>query len=225
MNRRMFLLFVTAVTGLQFSCEAETRSADVLVYGATPAGVCAAVGAAREGVSVLLVEPTEHIGGVNTGGLCFSDSNQMARAALRGLFEEFHQRIEDDYTARGVKLPYTVSEKDQKVWTYEPHVAARVIAAMLEEAGVPVFTARILSRVEKDGARLKSITTAKGESFAAKVFIDATYEGDLVAAAGVSWVIGREGRREFGESLAGRQYPKKPMPISGLSTRRAICCR
>jgi hypothetical protein len=209
---RILLVFLAAASVLR----AADFSADVVVYGATPAGVCAAVGAAREGASVLLVEPSAHIGGVNTGGLCFSDSNQMWRVALRGLFEEFHQRIEDDYTARGVKLPYSVAEKDQKVWTYEPHVAARVTDAMLREAGVRVLSGQALSGTEKEGARLKKFATAKGDRFSAKIFVDATYEGDLMAAAGVSWTIGREGRKEFGESLAGKQYPKKAMPISGL---------
>ena len=125
----MHRLLFTILLGLSSIVRAETISADVLVYGATPAGVCAAVGAAREGASVLLIEPSSHVGGVNSGGLSFSDSNQMWRVALRGLFEEFHQRIEDDYNARGVKLPYTVAEKDQKVWTYEPHVAAWTGAA------------------------------------------------------------------------------------------------
>ncbi|MEA3208221.1 MAG: hypothetical protein QOE70_1278 [Chthoniobacter sp.] len=212
-------LIVLSLRALIFAETQPPRATDVLVYGATPAGVCAAVGAAREGVSVLLIEPSAHVGGVNTGGLSFSDSNQMWRVALRGLFEEFHQRIEDDYKARGVKLPYTVAEKDQKVWTYEPHVAARVIEAMLKEAGVPVLTERILGRAETDGTRLKSLATTQGEVFTAKTFIDATYEGDLMAAAGVTWVIGREGRKEFGEPLAGKQYPKKPMPISGLDAQ------
>jgi hypothetical protein len=76
-----------------------------------------------------------------------------------------------------------------------------------------------LSRAEKDGARVKRIATAKGDSFTAKTFVDATYEGDLMAAAGVSWVIGREGRKEFCESLAGKRYPKGPMPISGLAAQ------
>ena len=215
MHRLLFIILL----GFSSILRAADFSTDVLVYGATPAGVCAAVGAAREGVSVLLVEPTAHVGGVNTGGLCFSDSNQMWRVALRGLFEEFFQRMEDDYTARGVVLPYTVAEKDQKVWTYEPHVAARVTDAMLKEAGVRVLTGQVLSRTEKDGTRVKRIATVKGDSFTAKTFVDATYEGDLMAAAGVSWVIGREGRKEFGESLAGKQYPKKPMPISGLDAQ------
>jgi hypothetical protein len=176
----------------------------------------AAVAAAREGVQVFLLEPTAHVGGVNTGGLSCSDSNQMWRTALRGLFEEFHQRMEDDYKARGVVLPYSVADKDQKPWTYEPHVAARVTDAMLREAGVTVLTKRQLQRVAKEGARIKSLVTTDGATHLASVFVDATYEGDLMAAAGVTWVIGREGRAEFNESLAGKQFPKKPMPFSGL---------
>src|SRR6478735_7683970 len=80
--------------------------ADVIVYGATPGGFCAAIAAAREKVSVILLEPTAHVGGVNTGGLSFSDSNQTIRSTALGLFEEWHARIEQDYSARGIKLPY-----------------------------------------------------------------------------------------------------------------------
>lgn len=195
---------------------AASLSADVVVYGATPAGICAAIGAAREGVSVVLVEPTGHVGGVITGGLSFSDSNQMVRESLRGLFEEFHLRVEADYTGRGVTLPYSVAEKDIKPWTYEPHVAQRVMLAMLKEANVPVHSGQVLSRAVKRGVRITRIVTVKGDTFDGRTFVDATYEGDLMAAARVNWVIGREGRREFGESLAGKQYPKAPMAISGL---------
>ena len=164
---------------------------------------------------MLLLEPTAHVGGVNTGGLCFSDSNQTVRTTMRGLFEEWHQRVEADYQQRGVALPYKVSEKDHKPWTYEPHVAARVTKAMLDEAGVKVLTRQALKSVTKDGTRITKFVTSGGE-YAAKVYIDATYEGDLMAAAGVSWTIGREGKKEFGESLAGKQYPKPKMAISGL---------
>lgn len=195
---------------------AEEYSADVVVYGSTPAGVCAAVGAAREGASVLLVEPSDHVGGVNTGGLSFSDSNQTVRAALGGLFAEFHERMEADYAARGVKLPYRTAVKDHTVWTYEPHVAMRVTQALLAEAKVQVLTRKYLSAAKLDAGRIVSIATKDGSTFIGKTFVDATYEGDLMAAAGVSWTIGRESRSEFGESLAGRQYPKKPMAISGL---------
>lgn len=215
MRFQLLLLVVLGRLTVGVAAAGPVHQADVLVYGATPAGVCAAVGAAREGARVVLVEPSDHVGGVNSGGLCFSDSNQTARVALRGLFEEFHQRIEDDYTRRGVALPYSVAVKDQSVWTYEPHVAARVIDAMLKEAGVAVFTKQVLRRAEKDQAKLVRITTTNDETFEARTFVDATYEGDLMAASDVRWVIGREGRKEFGESLAGKRYPKPVMPVSG----------
>jgi hypothetical protein len=197
---------------------------DVVIYGATPAGFCAAIGAAREGVKVMLIEPTDHIGGVVTGGLSFSDGNQMVRAGLRGVFEEFYQRMEADYVKRDVKLPYTVAEKEfgqpqTKPWTHEPHVATRVMDAMLKEAGVIVLTKAALVSVRKEGGMIRSIATSDGKTHAAKAFVDATYEGDLMAAAGVSWTIGREGRTEFGESYAGKQYPKKRMDISGLDAK------
>lgn len=205
---------------LSLSAHAATE-ADVIVYGATPGGFCAAIAAAREGASVILLEPTDHVGGVNTGGLCFSDSNQTVRSTVLGLFEEWHLRIEKDYQQRNVALPYKVAEKDHKPWTYEPHVAAKITKQMLDEARVKVLTKRVLQQVKKEGARITQITTSDGE-FTAKVFVDGTYEGDLMAASGVGWTIGREGRKEFDESLAGKQYGTGPptsakakMPISG----------
>ena len=194
---------------------AQAAEADVIVYGATPGGFCAAIAAAREGASVVLLEPTAHVGGVNTGGLSFSDSNQTVRSTLLGLFEEWHQRVADDYAARGVKLPYDVAVKDNSVWTYEPHVAARVTDAMLKEAGVSVLTKQTLEGVEKAGTKIVGLRTSGG-MHTAKVFIDATYEGDLMARAGVVWHLGRESRDEFGESYAGRQYPKAKMAINGF---------
>lgn len=195
---------------------AEPIQADVIVYGATPAGFCAAIGAAREGASVLLLEPTAHVGGVNTGGLCFSDSNQTVRAALGGLFEEWHLRIEQDYQSRGVKLPYEVQIKDHAHWTYEPHVAARVTEQLLKEAGVKLVTEQPLTRIESESGRIIRINSTTGSVYTAQVYVDATYEGDLMAAAGVSWTIGREGRAEHGEPYAGKQFPKPKLPISGL---------
>ena len=194
---------------------AQAAEADVIVYGATPGGFCAAIAAAREGAKVVLLEPTAHVGGVNTGGLSFSDSNQTVRSTLLGLFEEWHQRVAADYAARGVKLPYDVAVKDNSVWTYEPHVAARVTDAMLKEAGVSVLTKQTLEGVEKAGARIVGLRTSGG-MHTAKVFIDATYEGDLMARAGVVWHLGRESRDEYGESFAGRQYPKEKMAINGF---------
>jgi len=193
----------------------ELSEADVVVYGSTPGGFCAAIAAAREEASVILLEPTGHIGGLNTGGLSFSDSNQTVRSTVMGLFDEWHTRIEADYNARGISLPYQVKVKDQSEWTYEPHVASRVTRQMLDEAGVTVLTRRFLKSIEKNGKQITSIVTNNG-AFKGKVFIDASYEGDLLAAAGVSWTIGREGRKEYDESLAGKQYAKKKMNINGF---------
>lgn len=212
-------LLPTLLAALSLSLPlAAATEADVIVYGATPGGFCAAIAAAREGASVILLEPTAHVGGVNTGGLCFSDSNQTVRSTVMGLFDEWHTRIEKHYQEAGVALPYKVSEKDHKHWTYEPHVAAQVTRQMLAEAGVKVLTKRWLKAVAKDGARITRLTTSDGE-FSARTYVDATYEGDLMAAAGVSWTIGREGRKAFGEPLAGKQYPKATMAISGLDAR------
>lgn len=132
-----------------------------------------------------------------------------------GLFDEWHTRVVKDYTDRGLQAPYDASKKDTSKWIYEPHVAMRVTLAMLEEAGVEVLTGRYLQSVTKEGSKITAIVTKEG-SFTAKVYIDGTVEGDLMAAAGVDWTIGREGRAEFDESFAGRQYPKEPMDISGI---------
>jgi len=217
MNLKPIRLIASAALLLSGSLlsHAQTTNADVIVYGSTPGGYCAAIAAAREGASVILLEPTAHVGGMNTGGLSFSDSNQMYRDKLMGLFHEWHLRIQQDYTSRGVSLPYDVSVKDQTNWSYEPHVASRVTNAMLSEAGVTVLTGRYLQSVNKTGPRITGIVTGNG-TFTARVFVDGSYEGDLMAAAGVSWTIGREGTADFGESRAGKVYPKDTMNINGF---------
>ena len=194
---------------------ARAGEADVIVYGATPGGFCAAIAAAREGAKVILLEPTGHIGGLSTGGLSHCDSNQMRREALTGLFEEWHVRIAQDYVARGRPAPYDPKDKTPGIrWVFEPSVASRVTQAMLTEAGVSVVTRCRLRTVEKSGARITALRTTQG-AFTARTFVDGTYEGDLMAAAGVAWTIGREGRAEHGESLAGKQYPKPAMKVNG----------
>ncbi|MCC9607924.1 FAD-dependent oxidoreductase [Blastopirellula sp. JC732] len=206
---KSFLTFVCAALLVNATlAAAPDRTFDVVVFGATPGGVAAAVAAAREKeVSVALVEPLDIVGGVMTSGLSFSDSNQTDRRVLLGLFEEIHLRIEKKYQERGVKLPYEVKTKDHSPWTYEPHVAEQVFHEMLQEAGVKIFLSEELEGVEKQGSKIVRITTNQG-AFRAKSFVDATYEGDLMAKAGVPFTIGREGRAKYGESLAGRQFPK-----------------
>ena len=214
---RTLILFLVSAASAIVTGFAQ-NSADVIVYGSTPGGFCAAIAAAREGASVILLEPTAHVGGLSTGGLSHCDSNQMRRATLMGLFDEWHTRIVKDYTDRGLPAPYDPKLKNQALWTFEPHVAMRVTMQMLKESGVTVVTEHCLTSVKKDGTRITSLVTKTGE-FTAKVFVDGSYEGDLMAAAGVDWTIGREGRAEFGESYAGKQYPKGKMNISGFDEK------
>ena len=209
------LLVFPAVLDAGPSNRRDATRADVIIYGSTPGGFCAAIAAAREGASVILLEPTDHVGAMNTGGLSHCDSNQMVRSTVMGLFDEWHNRVVKDYTDRGLNAPYNPAKKDHARWTFEPHVAMRVTMRMLDEAGVTVLTGRYLKSVTKDGPRITSLVTKKG-TFQAQVFVDGTYEGDLMAAVGVDWTIGREGRAEYGESLAGKQYPKKKMNINGF---------
>ena len=209
------LVVATALLAIGVQNGIAANEADVIVYGSTPGGFCAAIAAAREGAAVMLLEPTDHVGGMSTGGLSHCDSNQMVRSTLMGLFDEWHTRVVKDYTDRGLKAPYNPATKDQSPWTFEPHVAMRVTMEMLEEAGVTVLRRRYLTSVRKDGPRINSLITKNG-TFTARVFVDGTYEGDLMAAAGVDWTIGREGRKEYGESLAGKQFSKPKMNINGF---------
>ena len=112
-SSKALLLSFQLLGGLIASQLHAAEAVDVIVYGATPGGFCAAIAAAREGASVILLEPSHHVGGVNTGGLSFSDSNQTVRSTEMGLFDEWHSRIEKDYISRGVELNYKVSVKDQ----------------------------------------------------------------------------------------------------------------
>jgi flavin-dependent dehydrogenase len=158
---RKLVLIATLLAVIHHKGTAATE-ADVIVYGSTPGGFCAAIAAAREGASVILLEPTDHVGAMNTGGLSHCDSNQMVRDTVMGLFHEWHTRVVKDYTDRGLKAPYNPASKDQSRWTFEPHVATRVTKQMLDEAGVTVLTERYLRSVAKDGPRIISLTTKNG---------------------------------------------------------------
>ena len=162
---RRVLITMTLIASIGQKVMAE-NDADVIVYGATPGGFCAAIAAAREGASVILLEPSDHVGAMSTGGLSHCDSNQMVRSTVMGLFDEWHTRVVKDYTSRGLNAPYEPSVKDQALWTFEPHVAMRVTMQMLDEACVEVLTKCYLESVAKDGPRITSLVT-KNRAFAA----------------------------------------------------------
>ena len=174
---------------------AAERTFDVVVYGGTAGAVIAAVTAAREGLNTALVSPDRHIGGMVSGGLSNTDLGK--REVIGGAALEFYLRV---------GRHYNLSQYGQEIgWLHEPHVAEDVFRQMIAGAGAHLFEGRLRERdgVRKSGTRVESLSTENGDRFNAKVFIDASYEGDLMAQAGVSYSVGRESSAEFGESLAG----------------------
>ncbi|MBA4064804.1 MAG: FAD-dependent oxidoreductase [Isosphaera sp.] len=185
---------------------------DVVVYGGTASGAAAAVQAARMGKTVVLVEPGRHVGGLTSGGLGWTDSGN--KAVIGGISREFYQRVKRHYDdpkawVHEKRDEYKFYRKDEDaMWTFEPKVAERILRELLAEAKVPVVFGERLDRapgkgVKLDGKRIVSLTTESGRAFSGKMFIDATYEGDLMAAAGVSYAVGREPNKQYGETLNG----------------------
>ncbi len=167
------------------------QSFDLVVYGATAGGVITAVAAAREGLTVALLEPGRHLGGMVSGGLGWTDYGR--KEVIGGYSLEFFERV-------GAKYGRPIE------WHFEPHVAEAVFNDLVKDAGVRVFLNHRLREkngVRKSGTRLTELLAEDGASFRARIFADATYEGDLMAQAGVSYTWGREGIKEYNESLAG----------------------
>jgi len=201
------------------SARADHYSADIIVYGGTSAGVVAAVQAAKMGKDVILVGPDKHLGGLTSGGLGFTDSGNTG--SIGGLAREFYHRVwlayqsenvwrwqeRESYANRGQGTKAIV-DKDETMWIFEPHVAEEVFDEWVKELNIIVHRDEWLDResgVTMDGNRIRSIRMLSGNTYTAKMFIDATYEGDLMAAAGVSYHVGREGKGVYGEEWNGVQ--------------------
>jgi len=200
---------------------------DVVVYGGTSAGVMAAIQAERMGKCVVLVSPDVHLGGMSSGGLGWTDAGD--KSVIGGLSREFYHRIWQHYREdnawrwqdrrafgnRGQGTP-AIDGESRTMWTFEPHVAEQVFEDLVREHSIRVYRDEWLDRengVRKKEGRIVSITTrshakdgaSRESTFAARMFIDATYEGDLMAAAGVSYRVGRESHDEYGEMWNGNQ--------------------
>lgn len=192
---------------------------DVVVYGGTSAGVIAAVQAKKMGKSVIVVGPDVHLGGLSSGGLGYTDTGN--KAVIGGLARNFYHRVWVEYQkpetwkwqkteAFGNKGQGTVAmDKDERtMWIFEPSVAEKVFEDYVKEFGLTVLRDEWLDRAKgvrlADG-RIAEITMLSGKKFAGKMFIDATYEGDLLAAAGVSYHVGREANSVYGEEWNGNQ--------------------
>lgn len=248
---RIYRTFVLAlVVGLGTVCVADVVERDIVVYGGTSAGVTAAVQAKRMGKSVVLVCPDRHLGGLSSGGLGFTDTGD--KSVIGGLAREFYQRVwqhyqtpeawrwqkREEYGNKGQGTP-AIDGAQRTMWIFEPHVAEKVFEDLVKEAGIEVRRDEWLDRgaggVEKAGPRIVGFRTLSGNVYRGKTFLDATYEGDLMAAAGVSYHVGREANAVYGETWNGIQvgvlhhghYFKKPVsaskvpgdPKSGLVAR------
>ena len=224
-NRQMLSVCVAAgiLTGcMQVGAHRETVY-DVVIYGATPGGIAAAVQATRMGKRAVLLEPTDRIGGLTTGGLGQTDIGR--KEAFGGLARKFyqdvkayyendgawHQQKRDDYKPRGQSC--WVRGEDS-MWTFEPSAALKVLEDWERREALDIRRRARLDRgaggVTVEDGRIVGIRTEDGRVFEGRIFIDATYEGDLLAAAGVSYTIGREANELYGETLNGSQ-PKQGM--------------
>jgi hypothetical protein len=207
-------LFTTSSAGNQ-----SASQYDLVIYGGTAAAVTAAAQAKRMGKTVVIVSPDKHLGGLSSGGLGFTDTGN--KAVIGGLAREFYHRVwkhyaqteawkwekREEYGNKGQGTP-AIDGEQRTMWIFEPHVAEQVFEEMIKEHGIPVHRDEWLDRkngVKKDGARIISITTLSGKRYAGKMFIDATYEGDLMAASGVDYHVGREAMSAYGEKWNGVQ--------------------
>ena len=176
----------------------RAEAVDVVVYSAVPCGIAAAITASRGGAKVLLIEPTHHVGGLSTSGLNTAESEHMLKWTLGGFADEFYRRLGDHYGKEGPES------------YFESGVAERIYQKMLSEAGVTLRLGASVGSVSKDGTRITSITLTDGSKHDAKVFIDASYEGDLMARSGVEYAVGRESKEQYGEEAAGIRFDKTP---------------
>jgi hypothetical protein len=197
-------------------CAGAQESHDVVVYGGTSSGVAAAVQVARMGKSVVVVEPGRHIGGLTASGLGWTDSGN--KSVIGGISREFYQRLKQHYDRPaawkfGKREDYArYRAGDDAIWAFEPHVAEQTFARLLDEHGIAVHLGERLDRSEggvsigaTDPPHIVSFKTDSGRTYRGAMFIDATYEGDLMAAAGVSYTVGREANDALGETLNGVQ--------------------
>jgi hypothetical protein len=215
------LHFLTLTALFMTQATAASRSADIVIYGCTSGGVAAAVQAKRMNKSVIMVCPERHLGGLTAGGLGWTDSGD--KSVIGGVSREFYHRVwkhydkpsawkwqrREQYGNKGQGTE-ALDTTGRTMWIFEPHVAETVYEEWIKELKIPVYRDSWLNRgkggVKHDSSlRVSSITMLNGDTYAGKVFIDATYEGDLMAAAGVDYHVGREAKSTYQEEWNGVQ--------------------
>ncbi len=219
--KRIFTLII-AIAVLAVCCnseKSETIKADVIIYGGTSAAVSAAVQVVRMGHSVIVVSPDKHLGGMSSSGLGFTDTGN--KAVIGGIAREFYQLLyqhymkpeswkwqkQSEYGNKGQGNP-AIDGENRTMWIFEPHAAEQAFEKMISDNNIPVYREELLDRekgVVKEGNNIFSIRTLSGKVFKGKVFVDVTYEGDLMASAGVKYTIGREANSVYNEQWNGVQ--------------------
>ena len=196
-----------------------THEADVIISGGTSAAVTSAIQISKSGKSVIIVAPDAHLGGLTSSGLGYTDTGD--KSVIGGLAREFYQRIynyyqqpetwkwekREEYGNVGQGTP-AIDGNLKTMWIFEPHIAEKVFEDLVKENNIRIFRNEWLDRengVKVAGGKIVSITTFSGRTYAGNIFIDATYEGDLMAAAGVSYVVGRESNNTYNEQWNGVQ--------------------
>jgi hypothetical protein len=221
MKKIQFLSLITAlfISGCQLNTDKKSYKADVIVYGGTSSAVAAAVQVSRMGKTVILVSPDKHLGGLSSSGLGFTDTGN--KTVIGGLAREFYQLIyqhyqdpaswnwqkQSDYGNVGQGNP-AIDGENRTMWIFEPHAAEEAFEKLVAKADVKIYRDEWLDRekgIEKKNGAIISLTTLSGKTFIGKIFIDATYEGDLMASAGVKYTVGRESSATYNEQWNGIQ--------------------
>ena len=206
------LICFLCITSCQLTSSSSASLYDIVIYGNTSAGVAAAIQGKRMGKKVVLVGPDMHLGGLTAGGLGWTDSGK--KEAVGGFAREYYQRIKAHYDRPEAWVHQAPEEysryqpEGDAMWVFEPHVAEATFEALVVEHEIPVFRDQWLDRangVTKEANQITRIRMMSGETYEGKIFIDATYEGDLMATAGISYTIGRESNQTYGETLNGVQ--------------------
>ncbi|MGC9354170.1 MAG: FAD-dependent oxidoreductase [Mariniphaga sp.] len=222
------LIFLSTI---QLDAKSQSREYDIVIYGGTSAGVAAAIQSSRMGKSVVIIEPSTRLGGLTTGGLGATDIGN--KQAIGGISREFYQNIKRYYEKPEnwkwqKPEEYRQSrnkEGEDAMWTFEPSAALKVYEEMMASEKIDAVYKQRLNRengVKKQGQKIVEIETEGGEKYRGKMFIDATYEGDLMATAGITYTYGRESNREYGETLNGVQANDYSITLRGTVSRNSV---
>jgi len=223
----LLLLSVVFLNGCQQPGQL-TEQYDMVIYGGTSSGIAAAIQSSRMGRTVVLLEPTGRLGGLTTGGLGQTDIGN--KQAIGGISREFYENIaayyeRPEHWTWQERREYRdggqtrTEEKEAAMWTFEPSAALEVFQDMLGREDIQIVYHQRLDRqegVEKEKGLIRSITMESGEVYRGRIFIDASYEGDLMAAAGVSYTVGREANTTYGENLNGVQANDTSISLTGI---------